>query len=83
VKGWPQVTYHPGYFTSVNAVTGNRTRVVMSGLFGGSGTEESLVVTVGPGRESWESYLRQALYHDLMSASPPVASSSVNVTTED
>ena len=53
----------------------------MSSLLGGSGTEESLVVTVGPGRESWENYLRQALYHDLMSAGPLVASSSVNVTT--
>lgn len=66
--GWPQVSYRPPFFTSVDRITGKRTTVLMTGLLKGDGSDASAVVTVGPGRESWEGFFRQALYHDLMSA---------------
>jgi hypothetical protein len=67
-QGWPAVSYPAPSFASIDAATGRRTTIVMSGVLSGTDPPAGATIAIGPGPVSWEDFLRKALYHDVMAA---------------
>jgi hypothetical protein len=64
-RGWPQLRFRPSFYYMIDRVTQKRTKIILSNM---ACDADQATVTVCGGRSSWQVFLAQADYHDLVAA---------------
>jgi hypothetical protein len=79
-QGWPLIHYRATVYYAIDRKTRRKTKIAMSTL-NTSGRDTNDRVSVGPGRDAWEQFLRQAGPNDLVNANMALSTPSIERDT--